>query len=315
VTAPREPAGADPPPPVPPTPGPATPAPAAAAEASFEPAGGAARPDTFELLTYLGSPIALGTVLFLYFGWVRSEAQARAFGADASVFEMTTQELVLRSVDVMFLIVFVLLGLALLAFGLDPVLRRRAGVFGRLLRHTWLLVPLGIALVVLAPTVGNVLLPSFVLLAIGGTAYGAALRRHARGERSPVRFGQLVVVVLLLIASLFWQTERVARVAGETLAEDLKLNLACRLPTATVLSTGRLHVEAADLRETRMAGQEDSTFRYRYDGFFLLQRSGDKYFLLTDGWNVDAGRLVLLPDSPAVRLEFGELPPPEWCGA
>jgi hypothetical protein len=281
---------------------------------STGPVEGGTRPDTFELLTYLGSPIALGTVLFLYFGWVRSEAQARAFGADASVFEMSTQELILRSVDVMFLIVFALLALALLAFGLDPVLRRHARVLGGPLRQAWLLVPLGIVLAIVAPTAGDILLPTVVLLAIGGTAYGAVLRRHARGERSPVRFGQLVVVVLLLIASLFWQTERVARIAGETLAEDLKDNLACRLPAATVLSTGQLHVDAADVRETRMAGEEDSAFRYRYDGFFLLQRSGDKYFLLTDGWDVEEGRLVLLPDSPAVRLEFGEPPPPERCG-
>jgi hypothetical protein len=36
-----------------------------------------------------------------------------------------------------------------------------------------------------------------------------------------------------------------------------------------------------------------------------LQRSGDKYFLLTEGWDRNDGRLIVLPDSATIRLEFG----------
>jgi hypothetical protein len=277
-------------------------------------AGEAPRPDTFELVTYLGSPIALGTALFLYFGWVRSEAQARAFGADASVFDMSTQDLVLRSVNVMFLAVFALLLLGLLAFRLDGVLRRRAAAFAPVLRYAWVLVPVGLLLRAVTGSVGDLVFPTWVLLAIGGTSYGGVLRRHAEGDRSALRFGPLVVVVLLLVAALFWQTERVARATGGAMADDLKDHLACRLPAATVFSTGRLGIELAQVEEIGLTGEGDSAFRYRYEGLFLLQRSGDKYFLLTDGWRAGDGRLVLVPDSPAVRLEFGAPRSEAACG-
>jgi hypothetical protein len=49
-----------------------------------------------------------------------------------------------------------------------------------------------------------------------------------------------------------------------------------------------------------------SKYTYRYDGLYLLQRSGDKYFLVTNTMEngVWAGRLVVLPDDDTIRLEF-----------
>ena len=278
------------------------------------PDGERSRPDTMRVLTSFGSPIALGSVLFLYFGWVRSEAQAKGFGADASVFQMSTQDYILRSVDVLFFPIILLLLLALLLLRLDPWLRDQAHWLAPVLRHAWVLVFVGIAVRGLTDRVGDVLLPAWVLLAIGGTAYSAVLRRHLGGDRSALRFGAVVLVVLLLIVVLFWQTERVARLAGEERAEDLKEHLACRLPAITVFTTGRLHVEAPDVLETAITGPEETTFRYRYEGLYFLQRSGDKYFLLTDGWDAGQGRLVLVPDSSAVRLEFGVPSSRSRCG-
>jgi hypothetical protein len=57
--------------------------------------------------------------------------------------------------------------------------------------------------------------------------------------------------------------------------------------------------------ETRLEGDE-SRYAYRYDGLYLLQRSGDKYFLVTNVWENGewAGRLVVLPDDDTIRLEF-----------
>lgn len=261
-------------------------------------------PDVMRLITSIGSPIALGAALLLYFGWVRSEAQARAFGADASVFEMSAQDLTLRSIDVLFFPLILLLLLWLLALRLHPVFRTRADHVAPVLRFSWVLVIVGLVLRAVFPTVGDVLFPSWVILAIGGTAYGTTLRRDpAPGDRPSG--AAVALVAALLIIGLFWQTERLARLGGEALADDLKQNLDQRLPPVAVFSVGALHLAGPDVTETALDG-DDGAYRYRYGGLFLLQRSGAKYFLLTDGWERDQGRLVVLPDSDTVRLEFGE---------
>lgn len=264
-----------------------------------------ARPDTLRLLTAFGSPIALVTTLMLYFGWVRSEAQAREFGADASVFEMSGQELVLRSVDILFVPVILLMLLALLAMRLDPWLRGHARWIAPPLRYAWVLVPLGLVLRGLTGEVGDALLPLWVFLGIGGTAYGALLRRHGTGDDpAPVRFGSVVVVVLLLTVVLFWQTERWAQLSGRALADELKADIATELQPVTLFTADRLHTDAGGVTESSIDGT-DAAFNFRYDGLYLLQRSGGKYFLLSDGWSAGEGRLVVVPDTDAARLEFG----------
>ena len=287
------------------------------------------RPDALRLLTAVGSPIALATALLLYFGWVRSDAQARAFGADASVFELSAQDLVLRSIDVLFFPILLLFLVGLLALRLDPWLRARAGRLAPFLRFSWLLAPSGLVLVAVTAgppgspkaetlSIGEIVLPLLVLLAIGGTAYGNLLRRHARGDHRPARGAAVALVVAMLTVTLFWQTERLARASAELLADDLKRHVAAELPAVRVFSAARLHLEGEGVVETVLgddpadegdaegAAGGDSAYRYRYEGLYLLQRSGGKYFLLTDGWHQDRGRLVILADGEAIRLEFGD---------
>jgi hypothetical protein len=263
-----------------------------------------ARPDALRMLTAFGSPIALGTTLMLYFGWVRSEAQARAFGADASVFAMTGQELVMRSVDTLFAVVVPLLLLALLGLRLDPWLRSRARPALLVLRWTWLAAPLGLLLAVVAGAVGIAVLPVLVLGAVAGTAYAAALRREVEpATHPPLRISQHVLIVLLLIVVLFWATERWARLSGEALAAELQADLDRHLDTVTLFTAQRLPTTAATIEESRFGADEEAV--YRYEGLYLLQRSGGKYFLLSDGWSIGEGRLLVVPDNDSVRLEFG----------
>ena len=100
-------------------------------------------PDLMTVVTSIGSPIALATALLFYFGWVRSEEQAQAFGADASVFAMSTNDYLLRSVNILFFPVMLLLLAGLLAIRVDRRLRDgdeehpRAGVLATLLRFSW----------------------------------------------------------------------------------------------------------------------------------------------------------------------------------
>lgn len=267
--------------------------------------------DLMKFITSIGSPIALATSLLFYFGWVRSEEQARAFGADASVFAMSTQDYVLRSVNVLFFPVILMLLGALLLLRVDRALRagpdgrRWVEPFARTLQWSWaLFLPLGFLLLGVAGRFGDVSLPLWVALSIVAPAYGTVLRRHAAGDRR--RFSGVAVALLaaLVTVLLFWQTERLASMGGEALAQDIKDNLGTRLTRVELFSATDLHIEGPGVTASSLRAKEGE-YAYRYSGLYLLQRSGDKYFLLTDGWNQDQGRLVVLPDNSSIRVEFG----------
>jgi hypothetical protein len=255
-------------------------------------------------LTLIGSPIALVTALLFYFGWARSQAQADAFGADASVFDMSAQDLILRSVSILFFPIIVLLLGGLLLVWIEPRLRSREPQIGAVLRFAWLALPIGLLLLVLVEPIGYSLLPLFVMLAIGGTAYGNLLRRHAAGDTRPPRLANVILVGALLVACVFWQTERLAQAGGAALAEDLQLRIA-DLPAVTIFSAGQMHIDGPGVQEQQLAPDEGQ-FTHRYDGLYLLQRSGGKYFIVTDGWADEEGRLLVLDDSGAFRIEFGQ---------
>ena len=266
--------------------------------------------DLMRFITSIGSPIALATALLFYFGWVRSEEQARAFGADASVFAMSTQDYVLRSVNVLFFPVILLLLAGLLVHRLDRTLRTeplspRLAMAGNALRFSWaVFLALGIVLYALAGRFGDVTLPLWVALAILGPVYGNVLRRLASGGRE--RFSGVTVALLaaLVTVTLFWQTERLANLGGEALAQDIQDHMADRLTGIELFSTKDLHIAGPGVSTTTFT-EPNSAYGFQYSGLYLLQRSGDKYFLLTDGWDTDAARLFVLPDNAAIRVEFG----------
>lgn len=274
-----------------------------------DPAAPARSIDPFKLVAAIGSPIALGSALLLYFGWVRSHAQARSFGADVSVFGMSPQELVLRSVNVLFFpIILLLLGWLLLVF-LRPRLHSAGSRLGPILRWSWLLVPIGLVLRAILGTGADTIFPLWVLLAVGGTWYSGVLRRAADPGAAPAPLSVSLLVGALVVVALFWQTERLARLGGEASAAEIKANLHERLHPVTVFSATRipfsvLEQDGAAVQETELeAGPEQIV--YRYDGLWFLQQSGGKFFLLTDGWDDGRGRLLVLHDTESVRLEFG----------
>ncbi len=159
-------------------------------------------------------------------------------------------------------------------------------------------------LVLVAGEFGYITLPTWVALAILGPAYGAVLRRRVTGDRRPSPRGVVAILATLLIVTLFWQTERLARLGGEAEAQDIKDRMSEKLETVTVFSAKNLHIAAPGVTTTDF-GDSDAAYRFRYDGFYLLQRSGNKYFLVTDGWNDGKGRLIVAPDNDSIRLEFG----------
>jgi len=289
---------------------------------------GSERPtvDVVDLLKYVGSPIAVGAALLFYFGWARSNQQAQAYGVDISVFEMSFDDLALRSVNVIFVPLLVLLLIGLIFLRVHPWIKAHAEQASRLLLLSWVLIPIGLLLSFIefaanyhpndsgattASSTDNgivsMLLPLFFLLGIAGTAYGARLRRHARGESKPP-LAQDVLIGGLLVVTLFWATERVARATGDFLTQRWQNSLASE-PGVLLFSEAQLHIEGPGVIETPLT-EADGRYAYKYEGLHFLQRSGDKYFLVTAQWNGDkkwAGRLLVLPDDNTIRLEFTPL--------
>jgi hypothetical protein len=266
------------------------------------------------LVTTVGSPIALATALLVYFGWVRGSVQARELGYDVSVESLSTREFVLRSVDVLFLplVLLLLVGLLLRALHTRAVRAdrpERTGaiqVVARALRWSWpfwlLLAVLGLA----TDGVRPVALPLALTLALLSVLYGELLDRRVGGpSASRTRERQLerrIIVLVLLALVLFWDTERLARAVGEAFAEDIGAN-PDQLVWVTVYSGKDLQLELPGVEETRLSGT-DSAYVFRYDGLRLLSKSGEKYVVINRGWDRRTGRVVLIRDDASTRMEF-----------
>jgi hypothetical protein len=264
-----------------------------------------------QLITAIGSPVALGTALLFYFGWRRSEAEADALGFSVDLLGMSPQDFMLRSVPVLFFPVALLLLAGLVALWTHTRLLRRLeqdqgrnlvlGI-GGVLRWSWLLLSLlGLGLLLAAPTLGQLLLPSFVILGVLGTIYGALLGRRATQDSTRPRLAVTLLVAALVAVLLFWQTERLARVVGEALAEEIGANVHA-LTAVTIYSPKKLQL-GSDVTETRFA-DPDSAYRYRYDGLRLLDHASGKYFLIPDQWTRERPRLIVIRDDSTVRMEF-----------
>jgi hypothetical protein len=63
---------------------------------------------------------------------------------------------------------------------------------------------------------------------------------------------------------------------------------------------GRLAARGAAGRLCQALTGSEAKYKFRYSGLYLLERSGDRYFLITD----HPGRVILLPESDDVRVEF-----------
>jgi hypothetical protein len=174
------------------------------------------------------------------------------------------------------------------------------------LQRSWIvLLPTAFILLFVAKYFGQLTLPFWIGLAIFGRIYGTILRRRITGDSTRMAPSIVALTIALCTITLFWQTERLANLFGEAAAEDIKDNPARKLYRATIYSTKRLQITAPGVRETTIPG-ENGSYHYQYDGLFLLQRSGGKYFFINDGWTDQKGRLVVVPDNESIRLDFSQ---------
>ena len=175
------------------------------------PGKGSDEPDAVRRVGEALANVTVLTGLLVYFGWRRSDVQARELGIDSSVLGMSTTDYVLRSVGPVFLLLAVVVGIALLCRWLEPRVRaasdrpgRTARALAVLLSSAWLVLPaLTVALGLLFPVTSFYAFP----LAVGGgillSLYASRLRRP---DAHPTWTRALVFAVVSL--SLFWSAGR-----------------------------------------------------------------------------------------------------------
>lgn len=263
-----------------------------------------------EALSTGGPPVALATALLVYFGWVRTKAQAQWLGYDSQLLDLSIQDYILKSVNVLYVpsILILVLGLALRQVHTRLVVPAVDGRPSRAL--TWVIRPVrmsfalwlvcGVGVVLAAPSLKLFVVPGVATLTCLGALYAAALDRAP--ARPTMSMSVRVFTLVILAFSVFWLTERIAWVTGTGFAEQIAARPG-DLAAVTVYSPKSLNIDVVGIVETKL-GIADASYLYRYDGMRLVQRSGDRYFLISEVWGLGRPRVLLLRESDAIRVEF-----------
>lgn len=303
------------------------------------PPQGLTRQDVFSVLGALGAVLTLVTAVMFYFGWRRSDVQARQMGLDVSLFGYSSQDYILRSISSLYLPLLVLLGT----------------IFGWLWLHfrvvrlvrSDVLAPPGRRAAATACT-------SWVAVAGAVCAAGCVLFALDAGTSAPpapvawlagrLRDNQWVVPLALVVATLtaayfwwihgqlqpsplaaasplwqtllpaaliagtvalggFWMLEEYAAAVGRGYAQQLSAGVD-GLARTVVLSPTPLGIEAPGVHEERIGAAGSPDVRYRTTGMRLLARSGGKVILVHDGWAPATGTVIVLSDSDALSWQF-----------
>lgn len=282
----------------------------------------------------VAAPTSVVTGLLYYFGWARSNAQARLLGLESSLLDYSSQDYVLQSIVSMFSPV--LTGLLVSIAGLlvhvlvlnrvgDPAFAARSDVGRARLRRVQILalsvfaaglyaLALGVAgaFVERPSRLVSMSYPLCITASVVLLSYAVYLRLRFRNGRRPsgpappelggLRLAVTSLVMVLLVVCLFWSVSNYAEIKGQDLALRVERALPF-LPDATVYSGKRLYLEPP-VTETALTG-EDGAYRFRYDNLKLLFRAGKRYFLRPDD---PAGSRVniILAEGDDLRFEFAE---------
>jgi hypothetical protein len=273
------------------------------------------------LIGVLGPPLTVATALLVYFGWARSDVQARELGLEESVLGMSTRDYVLRSIDTLFVpLLFVGcvgIGWLLAHEQISRAVDHGRGLNGwrtgfRVLRFAWLAVPTAGYLAGLGwPMWMELIVPLCLAVGILATTYASVmLRRIAARSGASVdsslatwHWALMKLLIGALVAlSLFWELSEFAGVVGRGLAHQVVANLDQRTGVV-VFSKEDIQIGGPGVNKYRIT-ESTSAYGFRYDGLRLLQHTGDKYYLLPVGWRTVADGVIALPDDGTLRLEF-----------
>jgi len=153
-----------------------------------------------------------------------------------------------------------------------------------------------------SPGIG-IALVAYALHMLGRVDAAEGSRRIVPAVDARSRAATIALVALLIVLSSFWTASTYADALGRGRSMRYAATLSVR-PHVTVFAPKRLDIKADGVVERRLSGQH-LAYRYRYSGLRLLIRSGDKYFLLPEGWTRSTGAAIVLADSSDYRFEFG----------
>jgi uncharacterized membrane protein len=285
--------------------------------------GGGSR--VISLVAAVVAPTTLITALAYYFGYRRERAFAGFFGIDVSALNFTTTDYVLRSVDALFVPAVVVLLVAFGAFFLHAV----AGDLSSRFDPAPIAAVLGLCALILgiALLAGEPLASSYGYLQALGPAVGVSLLLYALARKRSVSRQALSAAVFVgvgvILVSLFWATSEYADSRGRSQAKRLARDILVD-PSVTIFSKESLNIDplaqgggvvqpvqsGAGCGEITVQKLTGGAYSRRYDGFTLLIRSGDKYFLTptpTDkqtAWDPVNDSIFIIPDDDNVRIQL-----------
>lgn len=253
--------------------------------------------------------VTIITGLLVYFGWRRIETQAQRLGIDESILGLSTREYVLRSVGPVLALLSAIAVVGLVWAWVDRRLvawiagreGRAATVVVGACSFAWAALPLAVgASAGRRPREVYVLFPAAIAAGVLLLLYADRLRTAQRGGTAPDRDPVRLFVGVLVALCLFWTASNYAEVLGASLARRTASDVRS-LTGVVVYSRERLHLDAPGTHEQVLPGEDG----YRYGGLRLLDRTGGRYFLVSDGWSPTYGVVVVLADDDhSVRLEF-----------
>lgn len=287
-----------------------------------------ARPDGLAamLRPFIGllANVVVITSLLVFIGWKFAETAATELGLSESVFTMSTQDYVLRSVETVLVLLLGVSVLAALWVVLDRWLSPRAAALRtanpvddaastrwvlRLLALAWLVLPASVALLGLvgpARPLAYILWPVSIgvgalLLLYAAHLGGVDVGADAHAPRR-VQVLQATAVVVALVC-LFWTGSNYAYTDGAGLARDIDADPTAALPGVVLNSDQPLHLEGPGVNVEELPGPEST--HYRYSGLRLLEYARETYFLVSDGWSSELGVVFVVPeDTPTLRIQF-----------
>ncbi|WHM38132.1 hypothetical protein [Streptomyces sp. BPTC-684] len=261
------------------------------------------------------APTTLLTGLLLFFGFAYTDSLYEYFGIDPATLGLSTQDYLLRSAGALYMPVGVMLAAGLVgALGFAWVSSlgdSRPGPVRRMGQVSVVLIACGAALFVLGMLGGfQVWLAGPLdtpLLLVGGlllVVYGRALHLKTTGHSFPGELKALAIVAALIALSSFWAVQAYAQTHGYDDGRYLARHLRLR-PAVVVDTPERLYFGAARVQETSLpeAGPTQK-YRYRYRGLRLLAQSGNRMFLIPDGWTRTRGAVIMIPADGSVRVAF-----------
>ncbi|MGH3800611.1 MAG: hypothetical protein ACRDTD_10840 [Pseudonocardiaceae bacterium] len=262
------------------------------------------------------APVTAVTALMIYFGWARASTTYGTFGIHYSVLGFSFQDYLFRSINETFrpaaLLLLVILFAVPAHLGLVKVIARGwrkqtvlplvaagtaltvVGLLGFLrvvtYRVAWPVIPLSLGLGVL-------------LIGYATTLWRAASETPLR----PLGDSDIIDIVIrfafaaFLTLTLVWSVAVYATIRGFEDAQQIARQPAS-LPSVVVFASRPLHLSGGGIRQIVLIDDQQNRY-YRYDGLHLLVRANDRYILLPAKWQPGM-RTIVLPDDPAVRLEF-----------